>query len=101
MRGDERDIPAYIVSMNLERRMLDESQRAMVAAKLATLLHGQRADYATERPNGPSVASVAPVTVPQAAAMLNVGERTVKRARVVAEKGAPELVAAQPAGAGG
>ena len=70
---------SYIVSLNLRRRHLNESQRAMVAAKLATLRDGQRADLVEGLPIG------------RASALLNVGERTVARAREVLEHGAPEL----------
>lgn len=38
------DPAAYVVSLNLRRRHLNEAQRAMVAAKLTNLAHGQRAD---------------------------------------------------------
>jgi len=76
------DPVAYVISLNLRRRHLDESQRAMVAAKLAKLRDGQRADLVEGLPIG------------RASALLNVGERTVARAREVQEHGAPELVSA-------
>jgi ParB-like chromosome segregation protein Spo0J len=81
------DPVAYVVSLNLRRRHLDESQRAMVAAKLATLRDGQRADLVEGLPIG------------RASALLNVGERTVARAREVQEHGTPELVSAVERGA--
>src|SRR6516165_12175055 len=81
------DPVAYVVSLNLRRRHLDESQRAMVAAKLATLRDGQRADLVEGLPIG------------RASEMLNVGERTVARAREVQEHGTPELVSAVERGA--
>jgi len=61
-----------VVSLNLHRRHLDTSQRAMVAAKLATL------------PNGVKQASSigeASKTQAEAAGMLKVSERTVRSAR--------------------
>jgi ParB-like chromosome segregation protein Spo0J len=76
-QGD--DPVAYVISLNLRRRHLNESQRALVAAKLATLRDGQRADLVEGLPIG------------RASGMLNVGERTVARAREVLEHGAPSL----------
>ena len=81
------DPVAYVVSLNLRRRHLSESQRAMVAAKLATLQDGQRADLVEGLPIG------------RASEMLNVGERSVARAREVQEHGTPELVSAVERGA--
>jgi N6-adenosine-specific RNA methylase IME4 len=76
------DPVSFVVSLNLKRRHLNESQRAMVAAKLATLRDGQRADLVEGLPIG------------RASELLNVGERSVARAREVLDRGAPELQAA-------
>jgi len=74
----------FVISMNVKRRMLNESQRAMVAARIANLRDGQ-----TKRavPNG-----TAGVSLEDAAKMLNVGRRSVARARAVTEQGIDELV---------
>ena len=69
---------SYVVSLNLRRRHLSESQRAMVAAKLATLKLGDN-QHSEGLPIGRS------------SELLNVGERSVARAREVQEHGAPEL----------
>jgi ParB-like chromosome segregation protein Spo0J len=75
---------AYMVSLNLKRRHLDESQRAMVAKKLATLEHGQR-----------QTGKFAGVTTQaKAASMLNVSERSVRTAGSVIDKAVPEIVTA-------
>jgi len=78
-----RDPLAYVVSLKLKRRHLDESQRAMVAAKIATLPKG--------------INQHAPIGAPSqsdAAEMLNVARRYVQYAREVLDEGVPELTAA-------
>ena len=78
---DGDDPVAFVISLNLQRRHLDASQRAMVAAKIATLSDGQR-----------QVGKFAYVaTQADAATMLNVSERSVKSAAVVRDHGTPEL----------
>jgi ParB-like nuclease domain len=81
---------AYVISKNLIRRHLTESQRAMIAAKLATFTHG-----GDRRTDQPATRQLARRT---AAAALNVSERSVARAAVVRNQGAPELIAAVEAG---
>lgn len=74
---------AFVVSRNLRRRHLDESQRAIVAAKLATLPKGANQHASIEAPSQVD-----------AAKMLNVGRASVQRAREVLDKGAEPLVRA-------
>jgi hypothetical protein len=74
----------FVVSMNLRRRHLSESQRALVAAKLATMKQGARTD----------LSPISEMSQAKAAELLNVGKRSVERAADVRETGAPELVRA-------
>jgi N6-adenosine-specific RNA methylase IME4 len=76
------DVIAYVVSKNINRRHLDESQRAMVAAKLATLNLGAN----QHRGEGPSIEG--------ASRLLNVGHASVERAKLVRREGISELVQA-------
>lgn len=73
---------AFVISHNLHRRHLDESQRGMVAAKLANMKEGRP----ETSPNG-----LVKVTQKQAAEMLNVGVNTLKRAKKAIDDGIPEL----------
>jgi phage N-6-adenine-methyltransferase len=84
MREYQGDDPiAFIQSMNSHRRHDDESQRALVAARLAALPRGR-----------PENASIDAITQAQAAELFNVSRPSVQRARVVLERGVPELVEA-------
>lgn len=82
--GDESTLVQFVVSLNLHRRHLDESQRAMVASRLAKMPQGARTD----------IASIDAMSQSQAAELLNVGRASVQRAREVIDNGAPELVQA-------
>lgn len=81
MEYTDDDPFGFVVSLNLHRRHLNESQRAMVAAKLATLPLG--ANQHTGSANLP--------TQSEAADMLGVSERSVRTARAVIKEAAPEL----------
>lgn len=80
----EGDDPlALVVSLNLRRRHLSESQRAMVGAEIAALQKGVRAD----------TQDCGSVTQGEAAAFLNVGVRSIQLARHVRARGVSEIVA--------
>jgi len=87
------DLVAFVISLNLNRRHLNESQRAMVAASLANLADGQRADLKVGKS-----ADLTPITQPEAAKMLNVSERLVRDAKVVERDGSDALVNAVKGG---
>ncbi len=73
-----------MISANLRRRHLDESQRAMIADKIANMAQGQRTDLQ------PS-ANLRKVGQPEAARMLKVSPRSMQNARVVRKRGLPSL----------
>ena len=66
------DPVSFVISANLKRRHLSTSQRAMVAAKLATLERG-------DNQHSP----IGETSQAQAAQLLNVGKRSVERAAEV------------------
>lgn len=75
----------FVLSLNLHRRHLDESQRSMVAAKIANLGEG--------RPSSETMTGGA-VSQDTAAEAMNVSRRSVSRAKKVIERAAPEVVKA-------
>jgi ParB/Sulfiredoxin domain len=79
---DGYDPLGFVLSANLHRRHLNESQRSMIAAKLSSLKLG--ANQHTKE--GPSIE--------EASKRLNVGKASVERARKVIDDGDPELVKA-------
>lgn len=79
---------AFVVSLNLHRRHLSESQRGMVAAKLANMPAHRPGDKSANLQTSQS----------RAAELLNVSTRTVAAAAKVKDAGAPELVQAVEAG---
>jgi hypothetical protein len=84
-RQYDGDYPlAFVVSINLHRRHLDVSQRAMVAAKIADLSVG--------RPKkNPAIAGVSQAA---AASALDASPAAVERAARVQAHGTPELISA-------
>lgn len=87
-QGDDASLVAFVVSHNLHRRHLTESQRAMVAGRLAT----------TSATGGnPALTPTSPlgeVDRNQAAGLLNVSPNSVTRARRVLREAEPEVAAA-------
>jgi hypothetical protein len=79
----------FVVSANLHRRHLNESQRATIAANVVTTRLGFNQYNKTS------------VTNEQAARMLGVSEATVKMAKEVAQKAAPEINQMVQKGEGG
>lgn len=92
LNGDTSPL-ALVISLNLKRRHLNESQRAMIAARIANIEHGgdRKSNQAVNLP-------LDSVGQNKAAELLNVGERTLRYAKEVQESGAPELISAVDTG---
>lgn len=81
----------YVISKNLQRRHLTESERAMIAAKLATM---KRGDAASQRDEG----EISPSSLKEVADMLNINRSTVIYAKKVLSDGTLEDIAAVETG---
>ena len=73
----------FVISVNMQRRHLSTSQRAMIAGRLATLERGQ--------PKKGMKSSIKSVS--EAATIVKVGTQAVKHARVVLTQATPEIIA--------
>lgn len=110
--GDEAGLLAFVVSLNLHRRHLNESQRAMVAARIANMRQGARTDlveFSTRSAASaiPGTEDLAPkpseicgiaISQAQAAELLNVSRQSVNMARKVHEHAVPEVAEKVAAG---
>lgn len=92
---------AYVISVNVHRRHLSESQRAMIGARIAERAHGlHRGNQYTKDQVGESPIGGAPLppTQKEAADLLNVGTTSIFRARTVVQHGVQGLQRAVEAG---
>lgn len=87
-RNVDGDPLPWVLSKNLKRRHLDESQRAMVAARLANMGVGRPKAF---DPAPDHIPQINGISARASAAMLNVGTRSVESARNVLRDGTPEL----------
>lgn len=81
------DPVGFVVSLNVQRRHLDESQRAMISARIATMERGDNQH-----------APIGACSQEEAAELLSVARRSVQRAAKVLDEGTPELIAAVDSG---
>ena len=84
---DGKDPIGFVLSINLHRRHLDTSQRAMVAASLANLKVGTNR---FNKKNGTSIEV--------ASELLNVGRASVERAKIILGSGDADLIKSVQAG---
>ncbi len=83
----EGDVSQIIIARNINRRHLNESQRALVAARFATARQGARTDLTSARcGRGYSLTNV------EAAKAFGVGKTLVKYAKKILKNGVPELI---------
>lgn len=97
---DGDDLLEFVLSKNAHRRHLTESQRAMVASKLATLPAHRPAEnksanlptYSQDAGSQDVTSQSGGLSQAQAAKMLNVSERLVRDAVKVRKEAAPEVI---------
>ena len=86
------DPVAFVVSTNLHRRHLNESQRGLIAARLAAYVDGSNQFVTKTENEGTPIGE--PSSREVAAKALNVGTSTVDRAKVILREGTAEEIKA-------
>jgi N6-adenosine-specific RNA methylase IME4/ParB-like chromosome segregation protein Spo0J len=81
----DNDPLAFVISLNLKRRHLNESQRAWVASKIANLPRGGQSEEPANLPVSPKVAQA------DAATLLNVSPRSIRSAAAIRDLAEPEI----------
>ena len=90
---------SFVISMNLHRRHLDESQRAMVAARLLPEFERERQSAAGAGCQDGAGANLREGRPSEAVAeMMNVSPRSVESANRLLNEGLPELISAVDSG---
>lgn len=89
---------AYVVSKNLHRRHLDESQRALCAARAKSMFEAAARERMRRGKEDPVANLPQGKSRDQAAALMAVSPRSVEHASRVLRSGSPELVAAVESG---
>lgn len=86
---------AYVISTNLHRRHLSESQRAMIGAKIADRHDGQRGApkkaVSVDTASARSKPALLPPSRAEASKLLNVGTASIARGRTVLRDGTEDL----------
>jgi hypothetical protein len=87
----DKDPLAFVISANLHRRHLNETQRGVVAARLTNMQRGGKEA-------NPSKDGIAPISQAKAAELLNVSSKTVERAAKLIKGADAKLVTAAETG---
>ena len=98
--GDDTAALAFVVSLNARRRHLTLEQRAMAAARIATLAKGSNQHGSRDPSSSGTLENKASdgLSAKKAAEKLDVSESSVKRAKKVVEKGSKSLQQAVESG---
>jgi ParB-like chromosome segregation protein Spo0J len=87
--GTFEDAAKFVIDLNLRRRHLNTSQRAMAADRLANIKRGDNVGNQWD-----ARIQAGQTSQDEAAEQLNVSRFSVQRARAVSDHGSPELIAA-------